>query len=136
MPQKSTATGDKPPKLLPQATAKDKADHFLPPKAESKKEISAEADAAHEPVNEIGESLGNQGIAESEKVLLPDGQGGFIEVSERKTTVNYRGAKIELESLKREEKEVSRTLKNFIVFTLCVLLLIGLMITLSWYSST
>jgi len=81
---------------------------------------------------EVNESVFESTIAENERILLPDGEGGFIETSERKTQINYRGAKIALSSMKREEREASRGLKNFLVVTFCVVFLLILMFVLSW----
>lgn len=74
-------------------------------------------------------------IAENERVLLPDGKGGFIETSERTTHIEYRGSKIALSSMKRDEREASRGLKNFMVVTFCVVFLLILMFVLSWLQS-
>ena len=116
--------------LLPETTGSDQGASILPPVASRRQESPESLPVA---ADEAVDALGEQKIAESEKVLLPDGKGGFTEVSERKTTVNYRGAKIELQRMKRDEKEVSRSLKNFFVITFCFLLLITLMILLSWW---
>lgn len=126
LPQQSKSATGSP--LLPSSNKSDAAEDMLPPvamKTDPEQVDAASADAA--------ESIGDQGIAESEKVLLPDGDGGFTEVSERKTTVQYRGAKIELDSMKRDEKDASRSLKNFIVITFCFILLIVLMVVMGIY---
>lgn len=88
-------------------------------------------------VDTVGQATANESvlestIAENELVLLPDGDGGFIETSERQTQINYRGAKIALSSMKREEKEATRGLKNFLVVTFCVACLLILIFVLSW----
>lgn len=116
--------------LLPETVGKDPAESILPP--------AAKAPPAEQVEPEVEEtvSVGEGQIAESEKVLLPDGQGGFIEVSERTTRVEYRGTKVELVSMKREEKEASRTLRNFIVMVICVGILVGMILLLSWLAGS
>lgn len=132
LPQKSKSEEPKAGADLPPVSRKEKsAEPMLPPTSQS---ISSKTDQSEPPIEseKAGEALGENLIAESEKVVLPDGDGGFIEVSERKTTVSYRGAKVELASMKREEREASRGLRNFFVVTFCILLLVVLMLVLNW----
>ncbi|MEC9091753.1 MAG: hypothetical protein VX438_03540 [Planctomycetota bacterium] len=128
LPQKSKTSGDEP--LLPAAKKNGQDDELLPQAATAKPVSKQEVEHGSVP----GANLNQNVISEDEKVLLPDGHGGFIEVSERKTTVSYRGAKIELSSMKREDREVSRTLNNFIVATVSIILLVTLMVVLKWLS--
>lgn len=123
--------------LLPGSHKAAADQDLLPPVAYKRvapHDPSGTPSADAQPGGEAAPAIGDDEISESDKVLLPDGKGGFIEVSERTTTVEYRGAKIELSRMKREEKEAVRSITNFVVVTFCVLLLVLLMLFLSWYS--
>lgn len=156
--KKSKSSGDQtdPPvvdQLLPprQSKVKEVAESLLPLAAKPSGEgDDAPVAASEQPPIQKGDTLPTSGddvpqtargpvnselIAESEKVFLPDGEGGLIEVSERKTHVHYRGALIELDRLKREEKDVKRGWRDFLVAIVCVFFLVVLMIILSWYNS-
>lgn len=110
----------------------------LPPQADRTSTVNApiappiaEPDDAPPIIEPVLEST----IAENERVLLPDGKGGFVEASERTTHIEYRGSKIALSSMKRDEREATRGLKNFMVVTFCVVFLLILMLVLNWLQS-
>ena len=133
LPQKATPGSEA--SLLPAANKDDTGGDLLPQATTAKSSPPSAPQGGDSSTPLVDEAVGENLISEDEKVVLPDGKGGFVEVSERKTTVNYRGAKIELSSMNREDREVSRTLNNFIAITFSIILLVTLMIVLGWYNS-
>lgn len=125
-PPVSPPPHSQPPLPIPSASLPPTSSPPLAPPVEDQPDVDTVGQAT------ANESILESTIAENELVLLPDGDGGFIETSERQTQINYRGAKIALSSMKREERESARGLKNFLVATFCVVFLLILVFVLSW----